>query len=378
MEEGAMLAIDRIRQEFPIVEHAVYLNHAAVGPIPRRAHQAMVEHLDDYLANVLLHNDQWQARYQEVRAQAARLIGARPDQIAFVKNTSEGLSFAANGIDWRPGDNVIVPAADFPTVVYPWLNLAGRGVETRRIAARDGRVPLDDIRAAVDARTRAIVTSTVQFSSGFRADLAAIGDICRAHDLLFVVDGIQSLGALTLDVACGIDVLAADAHKWLLGPQGIGLFYVSDRALERLRVAEVGWLSVREPFEFRPEIDLLPDARRFEPGSPNSVGIFGLGGTLDLLLEIGIEAIEGRILSLTDLLCDGLQRKGYRIRSPRQGAERSGIVIVDSPREPTPALFERLTAERVLVSMRGGGLRVSPHAYNTEGEIEQLVEVLPG
>lgn len=370
-----MIDVDRIRAEFPITGHAVYLNHAAVGPIPRRSQRAMAEAIEAYL---VLDRTGWVERDRHVRAQSAALINARPDQIAFIKNTSEGLSMAANGLDWRAGDNAIIPAGDFPSVVYPWLNLADQGVEARLIEARDGRILLDDLRAAIDGRTRAIAISTVQFKSGFRCDLAAIGALCREHDLLFVVDGIQSLGALGCDVqGCGIDVLAADAHKWLMGSQGIGIFYCSDRALERLKVRTVGWLSVKEPFQFLPEIDLLPDARRFEPGSENTIGIFGLGGTLDLIMELGIDAIEARVLALTDLLCDGLACKGYRVRSPRGVCERSGIVIFDSAAHPTDDVFQRLTAERVMVSVRGGGIRVSPHYYNTEAEIEQLLHLLP-
>jgi cysteine desulfurase / selenocysteine lyase len=370
-----MIDIDRIRGEFPITEHVVYLNHAAISPIPRRSQQAMAAAAEEYLT---LDRTRWADREQQVRARSAALINARPDQIAFIKNTSEGLSFAANGIDWRAGDNTIVPAADFPSVVYPWLNLAGQGVETRLIEAREGRILLDDLRAAIDGRTRAIAISTVQFKSGFRCDLAAIGELCRRHDLLFVVDGIQSLGALGCDVhACGIDVLAADAHKWLMGPQGIGIFYCSDRALERLAVRTVGWLSVREPFQFLPQIDLLPDARRFEPGSANSIGIFGLGGTLDLITELGMETIEARVIALTDRLCDGLARKGYHVRSPRGDRERSGIVIFDSAAHPTDDIFQRLAADDVIVSVRGGAIRVSPHYYNTEAEIERLLRLLP-
>ena len=187
-----MMDIDRVRAEFPITERAVYLNHAAVGPIPRRSQRAMTEAIEAYL---VLDRTGWADRDRHVRARSAALINARPDQIAFIKNTSEGLSLAANGIDWRAGDNAIVPAGDFPSVVYPWLNLAAQGVEARLIEARDGRISLDDLRAAIDGRTRAIAISTVQFKTGFRSDLAAIGDLCHRHDLLFVVDGIQSLGA---------------------------------------------------------------------------------------------------------------------------------------------------------------------------------------
>jgi selenocysteine lyase/cysteine desulfurase len=370
-----MIDIAHIREEFPIVERCVYLNHAAVGPIPRRSQQWMDQAIEEYLT---LERDEWAARTERVRALSAALINARPDQIAFIKNTSEGLSLAANGIDWRAGDNVVVHDNDFPSVVFPWQNLADQGVETRRVAARDGRVTVEDIADAIDARTRAVAISTVQFKTGFRCDLAAIGQLCRDHDLLFIVDGIQSLGALALDVrACGADVVAADAHKWLLGPQGIGIFYCSDRALDRLKVRTVGWLSINNPFNFDYRLDLLPDARRFEPGSDNTIGICGLGGTLEVIAELGNDAIEARVLALTDHLCEGLARNGYRVTSPRGKRERSGIVLFDSERYPTETLFDRLTAAQIIVSVRGGRIRVSPHYYNTEDEIAQLLAALP-
>lgn len=363
------------RAEFPIVEERVFLNSAALGPIPRRSAGRMTEAVTSYLG---LHCESWKPYGERVRAMSARLVNARPDQVAFVKNTSEGMSIAANGLDWQPGDNVIVPASDFPSVLFPWLNLVDRGLDVRRVPAAAGRLPVDALRSAVDSRTRAIALSSVQFGSGFRCDLAGIGQLCRDRDLLFIVDGIQSLGALRTDMAaCGIDVLTADAHKWLLGPQGIGIFVCSDRALKRLRVSTVGWLSMREPFAFDYRFELHPDARRFEPGSENTVGIFGLGGTLELIEEFGIAAIERRILDLTDAVCERLPGKGYRILSPRGAAERSGIVIFDSAVHRSEALFERLTAAGIVVAPRGGGIRVSPHYFNTGEELEQLVDTLP-
>ena len=370
-----MIDLAAARHEFPITEECVYLNHAAVGPIPRRSKRWMDQAIEEYLT---LDREKWAGRTEVVRKLSASLLHARPDQIAFIKNTSEGLSLAANGIDWRAGDNVVVHDNDFPSVVFPWQNLAEQGVETRRVAARAGRVLVDDLADAIDARTRAIAISTVQFKTGFRCDLAAIGQLCRDHDILFIVDGIQSLGALALDVqACGADVVAADAHKWLLGPQGIGIFYCSDRALARLKVRTVGWLSINDPFAFDYRLDLLPDARRFEPGSDNTIGICGLGGTLALIYELGIDAIEARIMALNELLCDGLARKGYRVISPRGERERSGIVIFVGDGHATEDLFARLTEARIMVSVRGGGIRVSPHYYNSEDEIAQLLDALP-
>lgn len=372
--------IERIRQEFPITEEGLYLNHASVGPIPRRAQQAMEELNAEHLRISLTLYEQWHVRYRQVREQAARLLHTTADHIAFIKNTSEGLSFASNGIDWRDGDNVVLPEIAFPSTFYAWKPLADRGVEMRLVPAQGKRIRVDDIRALINDRTRAISVDSVHFDSGFRHDLAAIAELCRAHDLLFVVDGIQGVGALDLDVqACGIDLMSASAHKWLMGPLGIGILYCSERALERLKVNMVGWRSVRNPHQYDAyQFELVPTAQRFEAGTENSVGIYGLGGTLDLIHEIGINTIETRVLGLCEFLCAGLQRKGYEIVTPRGAGECSGIVVFTTGTpDSNEALYTRLTDAQAHVSPRGDGIRVSPHYYNTEDELEQFLEILP-
>jgi len=373
-----MDSLKTIRDQFPIVRDYVYFDHAAACPISKRVATAMTGLIDDHLHHAMAHYQDWQQHYQDVREKAARLLDTTVSQVAFIKSTTEGLSIAANGIRWQQGDSVIVPEMEFPTNYYPWLNLEGRGVEVRPVKARDGRISVDDIRAQIDRRTRAVALSVVQFSNGFRSDLAQIGELCRAHDLLFVADGIQALGALQVyPEQCGIDVLAADAHKWLLGPFSIGLLYCSPRALAQLDVTTVGWLSVKEPFQFHYRLDLLDDARRFEPATENNVGLYGLGAALDLLLDFGLERIEGRVLALTDRLCEGLRSKGYRVLSPRDPGERSGIVVFDHPQHDNEALYARLQAANILLSVRGGGVRASPHFYNDETEIAHLLDTLP-
>ncbi|MCB0000397.1 MAG: aminotransferase class V-fold PLP-dependent enzyme, partial [Anaerolineales bacterium] len=236
----------------------------------------------------------------------------------------------------------------------------------------------DHFRQAIDGRSRILAVSYVQYSSGFRSDLAKLGQLCRDHDMLLVVDGTQAVGAMQIDVtAAGVDVLAVSAHKWMLGPLGIGFMALSDRALERLAVKKVGWLSVRNPFQFNYVLDLLPTAERFEPGTANSPGIFGLGATVEMLLATSQARIEARILALTDLLCAEVERHGYEVITPRGVGEKSGIVIFRSGRHDSQMLLERLTAVNIAVSLRNGGIRVSPHFYNTEAEIEQLVAQLP-
>lgn len=372
--------VARWRGEFPIVDECVFLNHAAMSPISQRVARAVMQQVAQHALYGPLRTAQWEVRYGEVREGVARLVNGRSSHIAFIQNTSDGISLVANGFPWQAGDNVVLPEVEFPSNYYAWAGLAAQGVELHKVAVgANGRLPIDHFRAAINGRSRILAVSYVQYSSGFRSDLAQLGQLCRDHDMLLVVDGTQAVGAMQIDVAAaGVDVLAVSAHKWMLGPLGIGFMALSDRALERLAVKKVGWLSVRNPFQFNDELDLLPTAERFEPGTPNSSGIFGLGATVEMMLATGAAQIEARVLALTDLLCAEVERRGYVVMTPRGAGEKSGIVIFRSDRYDSQMLLERLTASNILVSLRNGGIRVSPHFYNTEAEIEQLVAVLPG
>ncbi len=322
-------------------------------------------------------NPAWRDDIERVRAQIAWLIGSRSDNIAFVQNTSFGISIAANGIDWRPGDNVVIPAREFPSNYYPWLNLADRGVELRTVAAPEGHASLDAIAAAIDGRTRAFTLSAVQYSNGHRYDLAALGRLCRDHRVLFVVDGTQAVGALTIDVdASAIDVLAVSSHKWMLGPPGIGFVHLSDRALDAVKPNVVGWLSVADPFAFDYRLDLPSSARRFEPGTENVIGTVGLGGAIALLQEFGPAWVEKRILDLTDHICRSVAGRGFRVHSPRQDGRASGIVIFSKTGSDPDRLHARLSAAGVKCAVRAGGIRFSPHYYNTTDEIDTAVAAL--
>lgn len=378
-----MLDIERYRSLFPVTQHCIFLDHAAIAPVSTRVVEAMNEYLSDVATGGGRREPAWNRRVEQVRAAAAQLCGAAPEEIAFVKNTSEGLLHVANGIRWREGDNVVIPAIEFPANVYPWTHLARWGVETRRVPAPDHRVRVEDLRAAMDARTRVVSVSFVQYARGFRADLEAIGTACRERGVLFCVDAIQGLGALQLDVRqTPVDFFSADGHKWLLAPEGIGLFYLRRERLEDLVPHEAGWYSVVRAEAgtgdySRHDAPLLDSAARFEPGTRNNVGIYGLGAALDLLQEVGLPAIEARVLALTDRLIEGLQRKGYTLRSSLVPRERSAIVAFDSDRFPVRDLQQRLRAADIVVSLRQGALRVAPHFYNTEAEIDALLEVLP-
>src|SRR5262249_43276910 len=248
-----------------------------------------------------------------------------PLDVAFVKNTSEGVGFVAEGLPWRPGDNMVTAAEEYPANVYPWMNLQGRGVEVRRVASRGPRVELDDLRAAIDGRTRLVSLSFVEFASGFRNDLDAVGVLCRERGILFFVDAIQGLGVLPLDVGrTPVDFLAADGHKWMLGPEGAGLFFARRDRVELLHPVGVGWNSVVGALGFSPlDFRLKPYAGRWESGTLNVGGILALGASLELLQAAGVEAVAARVLELTDHLCEGAARAGLRVYSSRRPAEGS-------------------------------------------------------
>ncbi len=375
----------RFRAEMPVAGRFVYLNHAAIGPLPRRSAERMAA-----LARVVSETGdrRWPERNAEaerVRSLAARLIGARaPHEIAFVENTSTALSAVAEGIDWRLGDNLVGAEGEFPSNAYPWMNVAARRpgeIEIRLAPERGGRIDPEDLLSRIDGRTRLLALSSVQYATGFRSDLKRLGAACRERGALFVVDAIQSLGALALDVeACGLDVLAASAHKWLLGPEGIGLLYVSDRVVERLRPTRAGWRSTRTPYEWAHlDLTFAEGAKRFESGTLNVYGLAAFGGSLEILLEAGAEAIERRVLALAERTAAGFEAAGWTLAAPRDGAfrgEASGIVAGTHPRHRPEEMAEALAERGVVVSARAGRLRAAPHFYNTESEIDRFAAAL--
>jgi len=368
-----------LRDEFPATRELVYLNHAAVAPLSARARDRICEWADDMARRGNVAEGRWYGEIEKVRAQSAALIGADPAEIALLKNTSEGLSLVAEGLDFAPGDNVVTVANEFPSNLYPWLHLAGRGVETRRVAPQDqGRVSLDDLDAAIDARTRLLSISFVQYGSGFRMDLAQVGRLCRDRGVLFCVDAIQGLGVFPVDVeAMQIDFLSADGHKWLVGPEGAAIVYVRREHLDRLRPTCVGWRSVANSGDFSSsELRLAETAIRFECGSMYVAGIVGLGGSLELLAEVGPDEVQRRIRGGTDLLVDRLSEIGADVYSPRGEGEWSGIVSFSFDGEDPKRLKKACLDRGVVISYREGRLRASPHCYNNEQDIEALIAAL--
>ena len=374
------ISTDKWRTEFPVTNSYIYMNHAGVAPLSRRAAEAMTTFVDDATLNGAVNVDDWVETAEQCRTLAAQLMNADASEIAFMKNTTQGILIAANGIDWNQGDNVITTAVEFPANVYPWWSLKERyGVETRMVQEKEGRIHIEDVISAIDENTRAVTISHVEFASGFRNDIKAIGEICHERDIWFVVDAIQSLGAIEVDVKSScVDILAADGHKWLLAPEGAAVFYCANDKLDRLINTNIGWASVINPREFL-DYDLTqkPDATRFEEGSYNSVGLYGLKAAIELLLEVGISNTKTHILQITEDLIKGLEAKGYRVITPTLNSERAGIVVFESDHHTPEELFEMLNSRNIITAERGSGLRVSPHFYNTESEIKHLLDVLP-
>ncbi len=367
-----------LRRECPVSHRWAYFDHAAVAPLTERARRTLIEWATDLTENGEIHDSTRLRQVEEVRRRAAQLINADPLDIAFIKNTSEGVGIVAEGLNWRDGDNVVTAEDEYPANLYPWMNLAGRGVELRRVPSRDGRILVDDLGAAIDARTRLVSLSFVEYASGFRNDLDAVGGLCGQRGVLFFVDAIQGLGVLPLDVRrTPIDFLAADGHKWMLGPEGAGLFWVRRELLEQLHPVGIGWNSVIDSRNFsRVELCLKPNAGRWESGSLNVGGILALGASLELLLAVGIDAVAERVLFLTDHLCEGAARAGLEVYSSRRSGEKSGIVSLIVPAGDVRALVRRCRDAGIVVNQRAGRLRVSPHAYNTVEELDRLVELL--
>ncbi len=369
----------RTRSFFPVTAELAYLNHAGVAPVSTRVEEALRRYLSEATRRGAFDYARiYDAEIERVRDRAATLLGADRSEIAFVKNTTEGLGLVASGLEWSPGDRVVTCDLEYPSNVYPWWSLADRGVETILLPGEAGRLPLERVADALrDSRVRLLALSSVEFGSGARHDLEALGRLCHERGVLFCVDAIQSLGCLPIDVErCRIDFLAADGHKWLLSVEGCGLFYCARRVLDLVRPRVVGWRSVVDNHDFDTyHLELQPGAGRFEEGTPNTAGIFALGAAIDLLLEIGIDAVSERVLSLTDRLVRGLEARGAELLGPR-GDEASGIVSFRLRDEPIDRTVARLRARRVFVVARRGGVRASPHFYNDESEIDRLLEAL--
>jgi len=361
--------------QFPVREHLIYLNHAGVAPLCRASADAMKLLANDARDFGSFHYDQWLAAYDGVRRAAAKLVNGAPADIALVKNTSEGIATIAMGFDWRAGDKIVAFQEEFPANYYPWKRLEANGVQVEWLSAFD---PLEKIDAACRG-ARLMAISFVQYLSGYRADLEALGEICRRHGSFFVVDAIQGLGAFPVDAGrCGIHALAADGHKWLLGPEGCGVLYIDAALRERVAPVEFGYTNVARYADYGTrDMTLRPNAGRYECGTLNTIGCYGLRAAIEFVLEVGVERIAPAVQALGDRVAAGVASKGYEMGGQRTPATGAGIVSFRKPEIDSGAIVHRLKQHGIVAANRGGWVRTSPHFYISPEEIDRMIAELP-
>ncbi|MBL7994028.1 aminotransferase class V-fold PLP-dependent enzyme [bacterium] len=364
---------------FPVTDHSVYVNHAACSPVSTRVRTRIENLLEDSSTTAVDNFPRWLETRENLRGLAAQLTNAKPSQIAFVKNTSEGLNILASGLSWKTGERILLADCEFPSNVYPFLNLKKHGVEIDFVKSKNGFLNITDFERMITPGTRLLSVSFVEFVNGFKNDLKTLGELCRRRGIIFCVDSIQGLGAVPLDVEkFQIDYLANGGHKWLMGPAGIGLIYVRDHLFDKIKPQHVGWLSVKDAWNFFDyELDLLDDAKRFETATENWLGVYGLQASLELLLEVGIDNIYRHLMNLTGILAEGLRQNGLIIASSQEPIHRSGIISFRSgSAERTKNIFEYLTKNHIISSFREDMIRISPHFYNTEDEMREIIRMI--
>jgi len=368
-----------IKAAFPALNNMVFLNSAGLTPIPAPCRDVMLEMTQDLCSYAYLKMAKWELQVSKARQTAAAITGCSPKEMAFVKNTSTGVSIVASGLRLAPGDEVIINDLEFPSNVYPWLNLERKGVVVRRAKSVKGKVTPDAIAEQVTTRTKALAISSIQYATGHKTDLAALGQMARDKGFLLFVDAIQSMGAFPMDVKkLGIHFLSAGGFKWLCGPVGTGIFYCDQEKLDDLELTVTGWNTVENPIMYH-IIDYKPknNAQRFEEASGDYIGICGLGESLNILHSTGIEKIGEHIVALTDYLEEKLRSRGYQILSPRDEADKSGIMVFTPLSGKTPEdVCKKLDQKKILTAPRGGGVRVSPHFFNTTEDMDQLLYAL--
>ncbi|MGC8939835.1 MAG: aminotransferase class V-fold PLP-dependent enzyme [Candidatus Bathyarchaeia archaeon] len=369
-----MQKIEEIRGQFPITQNKVFLNHAAQSPLPKPVADVVRKYADEF-SNFGTTSIEWKDCGKPL---FAKLIGARPEEIALVENTSAGLNIAANVLRYPKGSKIVTTDLEYPSVVYPWLR-KGLGVKVEYVKSVDGKILLEDVEKAVDDKTVALAVSHVEYANGFRNDLKALSEIAHEHCAYLIVDAIQSVGALQVNVKRDdVDFLATACYKWLLSPPGCGYLYVKGELIEKFEPPFVGWASVKQEvfdtvnFWDIWHLDLSPTASRFEFGSPSFISFLGAAEAMKMLLGFGMKNIERRIITLTDYLIDAIKGLDLKLQTPEEKQCRSGIINfkVDKPAE----VIQRLSQKSIVVSARANGVRVSPHFYNTEKEIDKLIE----
>ncbi len=369
-----------LTDEFPVRNKLIYLNHAAASPLPRRCGDAVKSFVDEYVRFGTKNYLDWSDHANQLHTDLAKFINASSaDDIALLKNTSEGISVVAMGFPWNAGDTVLSSDEEFPSNRIPWQALADRGVQFREVTLRQsGKTPEQALIDAMDKSTRMLAISAVQYGSGLRLDLKILGTACQERNIAFCVDAIQMLGALPVDVeAANIDFMMADSHKWLLGPEGIALFYCRDKWRERINLFQYGWHMTEkyENFDIK-TWRVASSSRRFENGTPNILGIRAFAASLTLINDIGIDRIEERILHHTEFMHEFIKKSSNLEAIYSDPASmKSGIVTFRHRNCPAPQLFKYLREQKIICAERGGGVRFSPHVYNTDEEIINALKV---
>lgn len=363
--------------EFPLTDQLIYLNHAAVAPWPKRTSDVVMAFAEQNSRFGSHYYLDWLKKEAELRRQLQTLLNAASSEdIALVKNTSEALSFVAYGLPWQSGDNIVSSNEEFPSNRLPWQSLTDQGVEFRQADLGSADTPEDALFALVDDRTRLLTISSIQFASGLRMDLPRIGEFCKQRGILFCVDAIQSLGAVQFDAqACQADFVMADGHKWMFGPEGLGVFYSTAEARAQLMLTQYGWHMMKDIHNYENvPWEIHPGARRFECGSPNMLGIQALSASLSLLLETGMETVEAKVIERSDYLKAAIaDHPQLVLLSDRQSPLKSGIVVFKHQSHDNQALYQHLQQNGVVCAPRGGGIRFSPHFYNSFAEIDQAL-----
>ncbi len=366
------------RDDFEVTKSLVYFNHAAVGILPRSSVLALTEFLEAQGSRGVLGTAPYEMRMPEYRARLGRYIGAKGDEIAFLRSTSEGAAAIAGGIDWKTGDDLILCDNEFPSNVIPWLGIRRRGAHVRFVDSTSERLTPDVLDRTIGPRTRAVAVSWVSYADGYRHDLAGLAEVAHRHGALLCVDAIQGLGAFPLDVrAAGVDALYGAGAKWMLALQGAGFLYVREDLIDRLNVASPGWRSVADMWDFHAyEQPWSPHALRFEGGTPNFIGALSLERAVDLFERSGPGRIAAHVLALTDRLHEGLLRAGAEVLTPRGEGISSGIVTFRMPGRDSIELGRAMQREGVVTTWRAGGIRVAPHGYNSLDEIDTALDVI--
>ncbi|MGD0977681.1 MAG: aminotransferase class V-fold PLP-dependent enzyme [Candidatus Bathyarchaeia archaeon] len=366
--------VEKIREQFPVTKKKVFLNHAAESPLPKPVAEAVRKYANEFSNTGKTSFDCADGG----KPYFARLVGAKAGEIALVENTSVGLNIAANVLDYPQGSKIVTTDLEYPSVVYPWLRKS-LGVKVHYVKNVGGRILLDDMEKAVDDKTVAVAISHVEYANGFRNDLRVLSEIVHEHGAYLIVDAIQSVGTMHLDVKRDdVDFLMAACYKWLLSPHGAAYLYVKDELIEKFEPPFVGWASVKqETFDTADfydiwNLNLSKTASRFEVGAPCTISLVGAREAMKMLLNYGIENVRKRIMKLTDRVIEAAEDLGLKLQTPKEKQCRSGIVNfkIDKPQK----LVEKLGKKGIVVSARANGIRVSPHFYNTEEEIDSLMK----